>query len=54
MSGAGRGFLARVVPHGTVWLFADETKTISEAAAPFDWGKVQDVDIHSVWILNWT
>ena len=30
----------RVVSHGTVWLFTDKAEVISEAAAPFDWGKV--------------
>ena len=40
MSGAGRVFLTRVVPCGTVRLFANEAKAVSEAVAPLSRGKV--------------
>ena len=53
MSGASGGFLTRVVPHGTVWLFTDEAQTVSEAAASFDWGEIQSINVHGVWIMNW-
>ena len=52
MSGASGGFLMRVVPCGTVRLFTDEAQTVSEAAAPFDWGEIQSVNIHGVWVMN--
>ena len=42
-----------VVPGGTVWLFTNETKVVSETTAPFNRGEVQGVDVHGVWILNW-
>ena len=41
-----------MVPRGTVWLFANEAQVILEAAAPFNWGKVQGVNVHGIWILN--
>ena len=42
----------RVIPHRTVWLFADEAQTVLEAAAPFNWGEVQGINVHGVWIMN--
>ena len=53
MSGASRGFLTRVVPSGTVQLFTDEAQAVSKAAAPFDWGEVQGINVHGVWIMTW-
>ena len=25
---------------------------VSEAAAPFDWGEIQSVNVHGVWVMN--
>ena len=44
----------RMIPCRAVWLFADEAKMVSEAAAPFNWGEVQGINIHSIWVLDWT
>ena len=57
LSQAGRCFLSRVVPCGTIWLFTNEAEAVSEAAvveavAPFDRGEIQSVDIHGVWIAS--
>ena len=52
-SGAGGGFLTRVIPRGTVQLFTNEAEAVSEAVAPFNWGEVQGINIHGIWILNW-
>ena len=42
-----------MVPCGTIWLFTNEAEADSEAAAPFDWGEIQSVDVHGVWIVSW-
>ena len=42
-----------MVSCGAVWLFTDEAKAVLEAMAPFDWGEVQGVDVHGVWIMIW-
>ena len=39
-----------MVSGGTVQLFTDKTKTVPEATTPFDWGEVEGVNIHGVWI----
>ena len=53
MNGAGGGSLTRVVPCRAVQLFTDEAKVVSEAMAPFDWGEVQGINVHGVWIMTW-
>ena len=40
LSRAGHCFLLRVVPCGTIWLFANEAEVVSEAVAPFDQGQI--------------
>ena len=49
----GGGFFSGVVPCGTVWLFADKAKAALEAVAPFNWGEIQGIDIHGIWIVSW-
>ena len=46
------GSLTRVVSCGTIQLFTDEAKVVSEAVAPFNWGEVQGIDIHGIWIMS--
>ena len=53
LSWSGHRFLSRVVPYGTIQLFTNEAEAVSEAAAPFDWGEIQSVDVHGVWIVSW-
>ena len=48
------GSLTRVVSCGTIQLFTDEAKVVSEAVAPFNWGEVQGINVHGVWILTRT
>ena len=62
LSWAGRRFLSRVVPCGTIWLFTNEAgavseaavseAAVSEAAAPSDQGEIQSVNLHGVWIVS--
>ena len=43
----------RVVPCGTIQLFTNKAEAILEAVAPFDWGEIQGVNVHSIWIVSW-
>ena len=49
----GGDFFLEVVLHGTVQLFTNKAEAVSEAAAPFDWGWVQGINIHGIWIMSW-
>ena len=42
-----------MIPCRTIWLFANKVEVVSETAAPFDWGEIQSVNIHGVWIMGW-
>ena len=43
----------RMVPCGTVRLLTDEAQMVSEAAAPFNWGEIQSINVHGIWVMNW-
>ena len=43
----------RVVPSGTIQLLTNKTEAVMKAAASFDGGKVQSVDIHGIWVSSW-
>ena len=48
------GLVTGVVPGGTVQLFADKTEAVSKAAALFDGGQVECINIHGVWVVRGT
>ena len=49
----GGDFFSEVVLHRTVQLFTNKAEAVLEAAAPFNWGQVQGINIHGVWIMSW-
>ena len=42
-----------MVSCGTVQLFTNKTEVVLEATTLFDWGEVQGINIHGIWILSW-
>ena len=53
MGRANGGFFSRVIPGGTVGLFAHETETVPEALTSLYWGEVEGINVHGVLILHW-
>ena len=42
-----------MIPCGAVWLFTNKAEVVAETVAPFNWGEIQGIDIHGIWIVSW-